>query len=265
MTPADRPQFAAILARALRTTRTPMPDAEVLDVWWTKLAPFPLDAVANAFSRHLDESEHAPAPASILRRLPREKDGRPLADEAWAIALEARDESETVVWTDEIARAWHAVRDLVVSDEIGARLAFRAAYTRLVDDAEARSVPARWRVSLGHDHERRVEVVDAAVRAGRLSLADARVAVPALPAPDAADSAPSAETLRHRAQLRDLIGNIAAAHEMRAQEREDAAARATDATNERKREIAQQAERYAATHRAREPGDDDEPMQGEPQ
>jgi hypothetical protein len=256
----DKPQFLAVLTRAFRTLRAPVPEPEILDVWWTKLEPHSLEAVAAAFSRYIDESEQPPTPAAILRNLPRTSVERPHVDEAWTIALLARDERETVVWTDDTAKAWAIVRAQAATDEIGARFAFRAAYTRIVDDARARGVPARWRVSPGHDPVRRVEIVEAAVRAGRLTLVDARAAVPSLPAPGAPSEPQTAETRHARDRLRELVGGIAATHERRLAERSTSAERAADATAERKREIAQQTSAYAAAHgiRQREPGDDDE-------
>ena len=257
----QRPQFFALLSRTFRTARAEVPEPDVIDVWWAKLAPFPIEAVAAAFAKHLDESEYAPTPAAILRHLPRPVDGRPHADEAWAIALNARSERETVVWTAETAQAWNMVSALAASDEVGARMAFRAAYTRLVDDAIAHNVPARWLVSPGHDPQRRIEVVDAAVRAGRLTLADARAAVPALPAPTAErDGPPSDAQMQARARLREIVGGIVATQERRLAERQRSAESAADATAARKREIDEQTRAYASAHgiRQREPGDDDE-------
>ena len=82
MTPDQRPQFFALLSRTFRTNRTAIPEPDVIDVWWGKLSAFPLEAVAAAFSKHLDENEFAPTPAAILRHLPRPGDSRPQADEA---------------------------------------------------------------------------------------------------------------------------------------------------------------------------------------
>jgi hypothetical protein len=256
----DKPQFLAVLKRAFRTLRAPVPDPEVLDVWWGKLAAHTLESVVSAFSRYLDEFELAPTPAAILRLLPRTDPDRPHVDEAWTIALAARDERETVVWTDEMAQAWAIVCAQAATDETGARFGFRAAYTRLVDEARSAGVSARWQVSLGHDRDRRLEVVEEAVRAGRLAFADARSAVPSLPAPDVTGAPDTAETHHARERLRALVSSIAKAHELRLAERDIAAERAVEATAARKREIAQQANDYVVAHgiRQREPGDDDE-------
>ncbi|AMM14222.1 hypothetical protein AX768_09075 [Burkholderia sp. PAMC 28687] len=180
MTPNDKAAFLAVLSRTFRTLRQPVPEPEILDVWWAKLEPFPIEAIASAFSKHLDVSEFAPTPAAILRHLPRESDGRPGTDEAWAIALRSRDERDTVVWTEEIAEAFEVSKSVIDGDEIGARMAFRDAYTRICERNRVANLPAKWVISQGFDAARREEVVRQAVREGRLQIAHAVAVVPLL-------------------------------------------------------------------------------------
>lgn len=110
-------------------------------------------------------------------------DGRPGKDEAWAIALSASDEYETVVLTEEIRQAMSASNPILeVGDKVGARMAFMSAYERLVVAARAEDLPAKWSVSLGYDAGRRVIAIESAVRSQLIShevgtkyLADLRV------------------------------------------------------------------------------------------
>lgn len=121
--------------------------------------------------------------ASILQRI-QAADGRPGKDEAWSIALEAADESATVVMTAEILQAMTAAQPVLdQGDKIGARMAFMSAYERLVTLARAEAVPATWSVSLGFDPARRVTAIESAVRmqlitqqAGAQYLSDLRIA-----------------------------------------------------------------------------------------
>lgn len=184
MTPANKSEFLAILSRTFRTLQKPVPEPEILNVWWAKLEPHPLEAVAQAFSKHLDVSEFAPTPAAILKHLPKESDGHPDVNEAWAIALRGRDERDTVVWTQECAEAFGIASSVLDDDETGARMAFKAAYERLVEHARAEGRPVQWIASLGHDAAQREVVVTEAVRAGRLQLEHAKAFVPALAAPE---------------------------------------------------------------------------------
>jgi hypothetical protein len=189
MRPDEKPTFLAVLSCTFRTVRQPLPDAEVLRVWWEKFEPFPLEVVATALSKHVDVSEFAPTPAAVLRHMPKRRDERPDADEAWAIAVRAADERETVVWTKEIAEAWTAAQPVFdIGDDVGARMAFKAAYVRLIEQACATGHPLQWVISQGFDAERRREVVNNAVRDGRLQLELVRAAVPLLTTPD--DHAP---------------------------------------------------------------------------
>ena len=121
--------------------------------------------------------------ADILQRV-QASDGRPGKYEAWAIALTAGDESETVVMTAEIRQAMVAAQPVLSRrDVVGARMAFNTAYERLVSAARTEAKPTTWSVSLGLDPARRVTAIESAVRmqlitlrAGTQYLADLRFA-----------------------------------------------------------------------------------------
>ncbi|MDE1138170.1 MAG: hypothetical protein PW999_00655 [Paraburkholderia tropica] len=246
MTPSDKPNFLAVLSRTFRVQRQPVPEAELLDVWWTKLEPFPIEAVAAAFSRHLDVSEFAPTPAAILKHLPKESDGRPEVDEAWAIALGARDERDTVVWTQEIAEAWSAALPVLNGDEIGARMAFKASYARITERNRSAGLPAQWTVSQGFDLAQREEVVAQAVRQGRLSIAHAKAAVPLLAGPsEESPVTPQAE--QQLAKLRAMCAGIGAARARASAERAERAREAFDDLARAKQQTAARVAAYEAS------------------
>lgn len=121
--------------------------------------------------------------AAILKHA-QAADGHPGKDEAWAIALSASDESETVVMTTEIRQAMTASSPVLeAGDKVGARMAFMSAYERLVIAAGAEALPAKWEVSLGYDPARRVTAIESAIRsklisqeAGAKHLAHLRIA-----------------------------------------------------------------------------------------
>lgn len=97
-------------------------------------------------------------------------DIRPGSDEAWATAILAMDEMETVVWTDEAAQAFNVARPLLErNDAIGARMAFRDAYERLCKKAQIENIKPNWHASLGWDAENRKKVLESAEKQGRLS------------------------------------------------------------------------------------------------
>lgn len=102
--------------------------------------------------------------------LERVSDGRPSADEAWARALDAQDESATVVWSSEMQEAFAIARSVLeAGDKVGARMAFRNAYERLVSDARLQRRPAQWSASLGWDTQQRRAVLTRAVETGMLT------------------------------------------------------------------------------------------------
>ena len=106
----------------------------------------------------------------VLRALA-STDGRPARDEAWAIALAASDEDDTVVMTNEIQLALSAARPVLdAGDKVGARMAFMSAYDRFVDEARRDAEPVNWLVSLGYDASRRDAALQRAVQLKRLPV-----------------------------------------------------------------------------------------------
>lgn len=247
MTPNEKRTFADALKLAHKTARQPLPEPDVMDIFWAHLEPYPLDSVLRAISRHVASSDFAPTPFSLLKHLPKMSDGRPDANEAWAIALRSRDERDTVVWTQECAEAFAVATPVLDGgDEVGARMAFKAAYERLVERHRAECAPVQWLKSLGHDPDLREAVLTEAVRAGRLQLADVRSVAPQLAAPEERFDADVAEA--GLARLRALVGGIPSAREKLDRIRAAHAARDAAATADAKLRTAARVAEYQAAH-----------------
>jgi hypothetical protein len=201
------------------------------------LAPFAGDVVRQAFSAYaMERPDFVPVPNSIAARC-RLLDGRPQDDEAWALALSSRDERETVVWTAEMAQAFTLCLNVLdAGDDVGARMAFKDAYNRLVAVARAANRPVAWTVSQGWDTERRAVAVNKAVGAGLLPAPQARALLPNLVAcADDIDTRPEGlkRVLEVMAELEDSVTKA----ERISQER-------MDAEDARTREIANQVREY---------------------
>ncbi len=103
--------------------------------------------------------------------------GHPSANEAWGLVLASIDETATVVWTEQIAEAAGISQPILdAGDEVGARMAFRDAYERILRE---RPEPPRWFPSLGSDVAGREEALDRAVRAGLMTQSHAAGLLPA--------------------------------------------------------------------------------------
>lgn len=169
------------------------------------LAAHDLRAVRAAFDAHIRDPQRgrfAPLPADLLLHLEGDAadDGRPGAEEAWALCQAAADQGRTVVWTAEMAEAWGiAWPVLQAGDEVGARMAYRDAYRRLTGEARKARRPVQWSATLGTDARLRDDALRVAVDAGRLPLA-------ALPAP----AAPQPVGLIELAQRRGVPDHIRA-------------------------------------------------------
>ena len=105
------------------------------------------------------------------------------ADEAWATY--PHDESKTAVVTEvmHLAMGLGAQDLLNEGDKVGARMAFKSAYDRLVDEQKAQGVRPQWIVTLGHDKLGREPALKKAVQMGLIKQDYATALLPA-PIPD---------------------------------------------------------------------------------
>lgn len=175
---SDLPDFARLLGDFLMGYGKPKPDSDTTAFWFKALAQFSPATIGQAFNAYSTERpDFPPVPNSIAARC-RLLDGRPDENEAWAMALSSKDERETVVWTEEMAEAFLLCKaPLATGDEIGARMAFKDAYARLVREARAAHRPAVWSVSAGWDQERRQLVLARAAQAGLLEAPPAHLKI----------------------------------------------------------------------------------------
>lgn len=176
---SDKPQFSQLLKQTMGAYGKALPEAGIMAAWWETLAIYPLPVVARAMIEYCDENgEFAPVPAGIAKRC-KLMDGRPGAEEAWAIAITSRDESDTVVWTAECAEAFTVCQSVLdMGNEIGARMAFKEVYTRIVTQARSEQRPVQWSASLGWDVTKRTAVLTKASSAGLLSAPSVAALLP---------------------------------------------------------------------------------------
>lgn len=165
-------------------------------MFFRALSRHSLGDVQAGFDGHVKDPQRGrfmPVPADILSQIEglAADDGRPGPEEAWACALRSSDEAKTIVWTAEMAQAWDIARSVFDGgDEIGARMAFKESYIRLVDEARRARRPAHWLSSLGFDPQQRDEALIAAAAAGRIAAPE----LVALPAPEQAFAAIASNT-----------------------------------------------------------------------
>ena len=158
--------------------RKPAPDKGEFDAWVKFLQAFSLENIQKAlFAYTMKNTDFPPTPVAIAK-LCREMDGRPTAEEAWAIARPAYDESVTVVWTTETREAFLEVRQIIEeSGDTAARLAFRDIYNRLVFEARAAGKPTEWVTSLGFDKQLRKCTIEEATAKGLITCERANLLI----------------------------------------------------------------------------------------
>lgn len=162
---------------------TQSPTAKAM--FFRALASHSIEAVLAGFDAHTKDPQRGrfmPMPADILAQIEGmvADDGRPGAEEAWALSMRASDESETLVWTDEMAQAWMVCQPVMqMGDEVGARMAFKESYNRQVEDARRARRAVAWTTSLGHDATKRHSALVKAETMGLLGADEAlRIAPP---------------------------------------------------------------------------------------
>lgn len=162
----------AVAVTAELCGRTFTPAAAAMFV--SDLEGFTDDAILGALTRCRREVKGLLTVQDVISRL---DDGRPGAEQAWAMIPAGEDGS--VVWSEEMAEAFGAAQPLLAAGErIPARMAFKETYERLVSAARDRREPVRWSPSFGTDASgRQVAVIDA-VRARRLTLEHATELLP---------------------------------------------------------------------------------------
>lgn len=164
----------------------------VIRIYWNSLKQFDISMIRQAFSRWMtdpDQGRFSPKPADIIGIIQKRAGGPTWisADEAWSQALPAQDEANTVVWTEEMARAWSAASVVMQEgDSVGARRTFILTYERLVSTARESGRLPVWSVSEGWDPHCRTQTVERAVSSGLLPAPQASKYLTALPAPDVA-------------------------------------------------------------------------------
>lgn len=138
------------------------------------LSGYDEQAVLAALTRCRKELK---GPFTLEAVISRIDDGRPGVEQAWAML--PHDEQTSTVWTEEMAKAWGAALPLIDDgDRIGARMAFKEMYTKLVSDARDAKQPARWTPSFGRDVSGRAAALEDAVRNNRIGLNQAVALLP---------------------------------------------------------------------------------------
>lgn len=172
MTNTDQTEFNAMLEAVASMLGKSKPLPLQMAMYFRVLGKYPLDTVRTAIDAHVsdpDQGRFFPTPAHIIGQIESSTEQHPGDDEAWAIALDAADENKTVVWTDQIAKAWDACRSVLdIGDEVGARMAFKGVYTRLVKEAKMAGEVIEWNISEGFDKDAKLLALTKASEQGRI-------------------------------------------------------------------------------------------------
>ncbi|UOD28762.1 hypothetical protein INH39_25475 [Massilia violaceinigra] len=167
-------------AIALLTAEYDLPafSPDRIAMWMEALCHFPRGSVTKSAENYMRTNKFKPQLADIVQGCVAQMPNAWLsADEAWA--LMPKSEMDSCMLTNESAQAMAAASPLLeAGDRIAARMAFRAAYERLVENAEIEGRQPAFFPSFGDDVPGRARMLGAAVRAGQYQLEAAINTVP---------------------------------------------------------------------------------------
>lgn len=173
---SQREQLIEAVGVTAELTGTTMSEAAVR-VMVNDLECYPLEQVFGALVRCRREARGPLRLADVVSRL---DDGRPGPEEAWAIV--PKSETDSVVWSEEMRTAFGVAVPLLDSgDEIGARMAFKEAYTAEVTKARAERRPTKWTLSRStaiNGEWSDLGAVNHAVEKGRITEEEAQKILP---------------------------------------------------------------------------------------
>lgn len=178
-------EAVAVAAELTGTDFTPA----AAKVFAQDLSRYPINQVLAALTRCRREVKGRLVLVDVISRL---DDGRPGAEEAWAMLPKNQDSSG--VLSREMQVAMGVANDLLIQgDTIAARVAFKEVYLRECQKARDEGVPVYWQPTLGHSKSEREEASHDASNRNRLAKG-----LPALPykAPEHALPAPEAPRLQ---------------------------------------------------------------------
>lgn len=222
-------EFAALLADVWGLKNQALTGGQKA-MFFRALAAYPINEVRAGLDAHVMHPERGrflPMPADVIAQIQGivADDGRPGAEEAWAVCFRATDERATIVWCGEMAEAFGVAAPLLqAGDEVAARMAFKETYSRLLAEARERRAPPKWSATLGDDGDLRDRTLLPHVLAGRIGadmmrrpeLASGAASAPALgldsllalPVAEGASPAALAEREKARKTLESIKADL---------------------------------------------------------
>lgn len=156
-------QEVAATAEVIGDTLTPV----AASMMALELSAYDFKIVQKALASCRRELKGRLSLASVLERI---EDGHLSPNVAWALAINAADERNTVVWTDEVRESWAVCLPLMLNgDKIAARQAFLEDYGKRLKDAKSERSMANYTPSLGQDVTQRDKALKDAIERGMMT------------------------------------------------------------------------------------------------
>jgi hypothetical protein len=205
MVESDKQEFKTLMKGTFSIYQQEITGGVAL-IWWNSLIRFEFNKVNEAFSRYIQDpksGKFAPKPADIIGIIETmNPDGRIGAEEAWATY--PHNEASSAVITNEMAEAMQVAQELLnEGDKVGARMAFKEAYNRIVENNKFNGIAPTWFPSLGHDKEGRELALKAAIEKGRLTQEHALKLLPPAINPNVSAAIGEMQLLTNKVEITD--------------------------------------------------------------
>lgn len=150
-----------------------------LDIFLDDVEGYPFVAVMTAIRNARKQAKGRVSVGDVMGHL-ENLDGRPSAEEAWAIAVKSLDNNLTVALTHEMQNALASgVSELLeMGDKFNASRAFVEKYNQLVASAREQKLPVGWFMSLGYDKDMRDEAIRQAYKENKITKEYAQILLP---------------------------------------------------------------------------------------
>ena len=141
---------------------------QIIKIMCDDLSDYEFNDIQTALTACRREVKGRLSLKDIIDRLPKKADELPSADEAWGLVHDFDNEQKTIIAP---TIAFEAGRcgafNLISTDKVAARMAFKEAYNRLIPNYKGKSI--RYEVSLSDDKEERRTALIQAVEDGRIT------------------------------------------------------------------------------------------------
>jgi hypothetical protein len=174
---------------------------ERLTMFAEDLKAFSLNEIKSAWQVYRLKNTKLPLPKDLIEHM---QDGRPPTQEAWSMI--PKNESDSVVWTDEMRLAYGVCAPLINQGQItNAFFAFKETYERLVMENRLKKVQTNASPSFGFDKTGRETAIKKALEMNMITYNQAKNL---FPEGNFTNALPQLEHTKNASNYKNVLSNL---------------------------------------------------------